>query len=154
MSAMPDIEAMELVEQFFTVGSTVVGTANPVAIFLAGCRECLPEWELQAACRARTGGGEQILHALAADSEFCLRGQTRVRPCLALDRGEGARLRGGCGPGVPVPWAVVLPAAPSGLRSGQRCSRERAGAAKPVASDGVWMSITSSNAHRGDRTSI
>jgi 5-methylcytosine-specific restriction endonuclease McrA len=48
MSAMPDIEAMELVDQFFAVGAKVVGTVNPVAIFLAGCRECLPEWELQA----------------------------------------------------------------------------------------------------------
>jgi hypothetical protein len=32
---MPDIEAMELVEQFFAVGAKVVGTASPVAIFLA-----------------------------------------------------------------------------------------------------------------------
>jgi hypothetical protein len=48
LSAMPDIDAMELVEQFFAVGTKVVGTANAIAIFLAGCRECLPEWELQA----------------------------------------------------------------------------------------------------------
>ena len=80
LSLMPDIEAMELVEQFFTVGSRVVGTANPVAIFLAGCRECLPEWELQAAPRARAGGRKQILDA-ASDSEFCPRGQTRGLPC-------------------------------------------------------------------------
>src|SRR5262249_13496644 len=80
LSLMPDIEAMELVEQFFTVGSKVVGTANPVAIFLAGCRECLPEWELQAAPRARAGGRKQILDA-ASDSEFCPRGQTRGLPC-------------------------------------------------------------------------
>src|SRR4029077_13153681 len=26
-----------------------VALANPVAIFLAGCRECLPEWEIQVA---------------------------------------------------------------------------------------------------------
>ncbi len=49
LSAMPDIEAMELVERFFEVGATVVGTDHPVAIFLAGCRECLAEWEVQAA---------------------------------------------------------------------------------------------------------
>ncbi len=47
LSAMPDIEAMELVERFFTLGRRVVGSPNPIAIFLAGCRECLPEWELQ-----------------------------------------------------------------------------------------------------------
>jgi hypothetical protein len=49
LSAMPDIEAMEVVERFFTVGTKVVGSPNPVAIFLAGCRECLAEWEVQAA---------------------------------------------------------------------------------------------------------
>src|SRR5256712_8304954 len=47
LGAMPDIEAMELVERFFAIGAKVVGSANPVAIFLAGCRECLPEWEIQ-----------------------------------------------------------------------------------------------------------
>jgi hypothetical protein len=49
LSAMPDIEAMELVERFFELGKRVVSSPNPIAIFLAGCRECLPEWELQAA---------------------------------------------------------------------------------------------------------
>jgi len=49
LAAMPDIEAMELVEHFFSLGKRVVGSPNPIAIFLAGCRECLPEWELQAA---------------------------------------------------------------------------------------------------------
>jgi len=48
LSAMPDIEAMELVERFFELGKRVVSSPNPIAIFLAGCRECLPEWELQA----------------------------------------------------------------------------------------------------------
>ena len=80
LSAMPDIEAMELVEQFFAVGSKVVGTANPVAIFLAGCRECLPEWELQAARGVRAGGRDQDLYTLDADTEFCPRGQTRGAP--------------------------------------------------------------------------
>jgi len=80
LSAMPDIEAMELVEHFFTVGVKVVGTPNPVAIFLAGCRECLPEWELQAARRVRAGSREQDLDTRDADSEFCPRGQTRGAP--------------------------------------------------------------------------
>jgi len=60
LSAMPDIEAMELVERFFTLGRRVVGTPNPIAIFLAGCRECLPEWEIQAArprCSLRQTAG-------------------------------------------------------------------------------------------------
>lgn len=48
LSAMPDIDAMEVVERFFTIGAKVVGTPNPIGIFLAGCRECLAEWEVQA----------------------------------------------------------------------------------------------------------
>src|SRR5262245_33176152 len=43
---MPDIEALQLVERFFAIGARVVGSSPPVAIFLAGCRECLPEWEI------------------------------------------------------------------------------------------------------------
>jgi hypothetical protein len=49
LSAMPDIDAMEVVERFFTLGARVVGTPHPIGIFLAGCRECLAEWEVQAA---------------------------------------------------------------------------------------------------------
>jgi hypothetical protein len=49
LSAMPDIDAMEVVERFFAIGAQVVGSPHPVAIFLAGCRECLAEWEVQAA---------------------------------------------------------------------------------------------------------
>jgi hypothetical protein len=45
---MPDIEAMELVDRFFELGAEVVETPHPIGIFLAGCRECLGEWELQA----------------------------------------------------------------------------------------------------------
>ena len=41
---------------------------NPIAIFLAGCRECLPEWELQA---ARTFPSVDIERR----SGFCPRGQ-------------------------------------------------------------------------------
>src|SRR5262249_49535509 len=49
LAAMPDIEAMEVVERYFDIGARVVGTGHPVAIFLAGCRECLAEWEVQVA---------------------------------------------------------------------------------------------------------
>jgi hypothetical protein len=49
LAAMPDIEAMEVVERFFELGARVVDTGHPIAIFLAGCRECLGEWEVQAA---------------------------------------------------------------------------------------------------------
>jgi hypothetical protein len=49
LAAMPDIEAMELVERFFELGKRVVGSPDAVAIFLSGCRECLNEWEIQAA---------------------------------------------------------------------------------------------------------
>lgn len=58
LGAMSDIDAMEVVERFFDVGARVVGTGHPVAIFLAGCRECLGEWEPQAAYagRARARG--------------------------------------------------------------------------------------------------
>ena len=48
LSAMPDIEAMELVERFFELGRRVVGTDHPIGIFLAGCRECLADWEVHA----------------------------------------------------------------------------------------------------------
>src|SRR5215469_80410 len=68
LSAMPDIEAMELVEHFFELGKRVVSSPNPVAIFLAGCRECLPEWEVQAARPSRA-------RATASDSSVCPRGQ-------------------------------------------------------------------------------
>jgi hypothetical protein len=43
LAAMPDIEAMEVVERFFNLGARVAGTGHPIAIFLAGCRECLAE---------------------------------------------------------------------------------------------------------------
>jgi hypothetical protein len=80
LSAMPDIEAMELVEQFFAVGTKVVGTANPVAIFLAGCRECLPEWELQTSRRRHSDDHTQDVDIQASDSRLCLRGQSCAEP--------------------------------------------------------------------------
>jgi len=67
LAAMPDIEAMELVEHFFTLGKRVVGSPNPIAIFLAGCRECLPEWELQAA---------KPRQATVSASRVCPKGQS------------------------------------------------------------------------------
>jgi hypothetical protein len=69
LSAMPDIEAMELVERFFELGKRVVSSPNPIAIFLAGCRECLPEWELQAAKPTRAATEVSKIAA-------CPRGQT------------------------------------------------------------------------------
>jgi hypothetical protein len=59
LTAMPDIEAMELVERFFEIGAKVVGSPHPVAIFLAGCRECLPEWEIQVVGRGRVLRGRR-----------------------------------------------------------------------------------------------
>jgi len=64
LSAMSDIEAMELVERFFHLGKRVAGSPNPIAIFLAGCRACLPEWELEAAKRPRES-------AAVSDSSVC-----------------------------------------------------------------------------------
>jgi hypothetical protein len=52
LSAMPDIEAMEVVERFFELGRRVVGTDHAVGIFLAGCRECLADWEVHTHQRA------------------------------------------------------------------------------------------------------
>jgi hypothetical protein len=77
LAALPDIEAMELVERFFEVGAKAVGSPHPVAIFLAGCRECLAEWEVQVAGRLHTyrNRGEDASEDRAA--EFCPRGQNR-----------------------------------------------------------------------------
>jgi hypothetical protein len=50
-SFMPDIEAMELVDRFFRLGRRIVGSDHAVAIFLAGCRECIAEWEVQVSSR-------------------------------------------------------------------------------------------------------
>ncbi len=71
LSAMPDIEAMEVVERFFYLGKRVVGSPNPIAIFLAGCCECLPEWELQTAKRSPASSS-------VSNSPVCPRGQTSV----------------------------------------------------------------------------
>jgi hypothetical protein len=52
LSAIPDIEAMAMAERFFAIGAEVVGSAHAVAVFLAGCRECLAEWEVHGGARA------------------------------------------------------------------------------------------------------
>ena len=58
---------IELVERCFELGKRVVSSPNPIAIFLAGCRECLTEGEIQAARRVTI---EQRLG-------FCPRGPNR-----------------------------------------------------------------------------
>jgi hypothetical protein len=61
---------MELVAQFFAVGSKVVGTANAVGIFLAACRECLPESEIQAERRRHVDGHTCDVHALDSEHQI------------------------------------------------------------------------------------
>ena len=75
LAAMPDIEAMELVDRFFQVGAEVVGTPHPIGIFLAGCRECLGEWELQADRWARPSS-KRASEPMALDDTVCPHGQT------------------------------------------------------------------------------
>jgi hypothetical protein len=75
LAAMPDIEAMELVDRFFEVGAEVVGTPHPIGIFLAGCRECLGEWEIQASQWSRPPS-RRASDPIALDRAVCPRGQT------------------------------------------------------------------------------
>jgi len=72
---MPDIEAMELVDRFFEVGAEVVGTPHPIGIFLAGCRECLGEWELQAS-RWSHPSSSRARDPIALEEAVCPHGQT------------------------------------------------------------------------------
>ncbi len=74
LAAMPDIEAMELADRFFEVGAEVVGTPHPVGIFLAGCRECLGEWEVQVTrwSRPRESSASETI---VLDEAVCPRGQ-------------------------------------------------------------------------------
>src|SRR5262249_57141808 len=60
LAAMPDIEAMEVVERFFELGARVAGTGHPIAIFLAGCRGCLAGWEVQSARGPVVGRGASM----------------------------------------------------------------------------------------------
>jgi hypothetical protein len=78
LSAMPDIDAMEVVERFFAIGTKVVGSRNPVAIFLAGCRECLADWEVHAA-HGRAGS--------ASPREPCGEGLDKATESAVGDRG-------------------------------------------------------------------
>jgi hypothetical protein len=92
LAAMPDLEAMELVDRFFEVGALVVGTDHTVAIFLAGCRECLPEWEIQVTRHllevtdGQTSGEPRDPERLPVTERrrrakgFCPRGQNPHRP--------------------------------------------------------------------------
>src|SRR5207244_7758988 len=75
LSAMPDIEAMEVVERFFEVGAHVVDTDHPVGIFLAGCRECLADWEVHASAHSRRN--TSATHATVKElPRICPDGQT------------------------------------------------------------------------------
>jgi len=74
LSAMPDIEAMELVEHFFEVGAQAVGTDHPVGIFLAGCRECLADWEVHAEAK------RQARRPRVEDPKFAHVGNGELQP--------------------------------------------------------------------------
>jgi hypothetical protein len=94
LAAMPDIEAMEVVERFFELGARVVGTGHPIAIFLAGCRECLAEWEVQVARgrlmgigSARRSGPEDRLAAERPES--AQGGEPPWRVCPRGQNGNG-----------------------------------------------------------------
>jgi hypothetical protein len=78
LSAMPDIEAMELVIRFFEVGARVADTDNAVGIFLAGCRECLADWEVHAAARRVPRDFAHV--GKSGESAVCPRGQTDQAP--------------------------------------------------------------------------
>jgi hypothetical protein len=73
LASMPDIEAMELVDRFFEVGAEVVGTPHPIGIFLAGCRECLADWEVQASRWSRQTPRNAT--AVMPERAVCPRGQ-------------------------------------------------------------------------------
>ncbi len=75
LAAMPDIEAMELVDRFFEIGAEVVRTPHPIGIFLAGCRECLGEWQLQASQWSRPSS-RKAGAPIALDQTVCPHGQT------------------------------------------------------------------------------
>ena len=92
LSAMPDIDAMEVVERFFSVGRQMVGSDHPVAIFLAGCRDCLADWEVHLAARrerrwtvtAERDPDDRSQDAPEAAAERCPHGQTVERDPSAL----------------------------------------------------------------------
>jgi hypothetical protein len=65
----------------------VVGSPHPVAIFLAGCRECLAEWEVQAARGRRVAAAPPEDRAARPD-------ETAPSPPLRIDRTTRFRPRG------------------------------------------------------------
>src|SRR5262249_43595468 len=141
MSAMPDIEAMELVEQFFAVGSKVVGTVNTVAIFLAGCRECLPERELQANRRRHPADHAQDLNGQPPAGFSCPRGQVwGGASCEGGVRGWDEGRHRENEPVVLGPWAVALPAPPNGHRFVRVCSCGLSGVVRLAACGGASTS--------------
>jgi len=75
---MPDIEAMDLVTRFFEVGARVASTDDAVGIFLAGCRECLADWEVHAAARHTARDFAHV--GRSGGSAVCPRGQTDQAP--------------------------------------------------------------------------
>jgi len=78
LGAMPDIEAMELVTRFFELGARIVATGDAVGIFLAGCRECLADWEVYAATRRAPRDSAHV--GKPESSEGYPRGQTDQAP--------------------------------------------------------------------------
>jgi hypothetical protein len=83
LSAMPDIDVMEVVERFFELGRRVVGTDHAIGIFLAGCRECLADWEVHTHqdTEAPTRHGPGLVSTgLGEPTDFAHVGKTRRRP--------------------------------------------------------------------------
>ena len=87
LSAMPDIDAMEVVERFFDIGQRVVGTDHPVGIFLAGCRECLADWEVHAAAKRRAKIGVVNHGTDAGNGDFAHVGKGPAGPGGSSSRG-------------------------------------------------------------------
>src|SRR5262245_10913355 len=93
LAAMPDIEAMTVVERFFELGARVVESGHPVAIFLAGCRECLAEWEVQLASArqirpGRREGLDRETDAESTRSDLVLDRPADLRPWRRCPRGQ------------------------------------------------------------------
>ena len=157
LAAMPDIEAMELVERFFEVGETVVRTENSIGIFLAGCRECLPEWEVQAT-RRLLEATRRTVRPRADD----LTSQTPVLRFAHMGKSVGRHAE------AQVTWARTTRSENlsrarrgaarrrrrSGRRSANRSCDARSFAVKAVARADGSIFITWSSAPRAGRTSI
>ncbi len=99
LSAMPDIDAMEVVERFFAIGTKVVGSPNPVAMFLAGCHGCLADWEVHAArgCAWSASPGEPGGECLDKATESAVPGRGPESKRGFCPRGQTGRGRNGHG---------------------------------------------------------